>query len=123
MLNIIEGAVKHEQHVTVHVTTKNKSVVTACYDCNNSIIKLYHDTPHPGHPGCFKTLELIKQDYWWPGMHLLVRKWIEGGATCQQMKINTHPSNPGLLLIKSNATRPFQQVTCNFITDLPPSNS
>jgi hypothetical protein len=38
------------------------------------------------------------------------------------MKVNTHPSNPGLLPIKSNATRPFQQVTCDFITDLPPSN-
>ena len=36
--------------------------------------------------------------------------------------VNIHPSNPGLLPIKSNATRPFQQVTCDFITDLPPSN-
>jgi hypothetical protein len=36
MINILEGVVKHEQHVTVYVTTKNKSVVTACYDCNNN---------------------------------------------------------------------------------------
>jgi hypothetical protein len=49
--------------------------------CN--IIKLYHDAPHTRHPGHSKTLELIKQDHWWPGMHLLVKKWTEGYTTCQ----------------------------------------
>jgi hypothetical protein len=38
------------------------------------------------------------------------------------MKVNTHPSNPGLKPIKSNATRPFEQVTVDFITHLPVSN-
>ena len=55
-------------------------------------------------------------------MTQLVKKWIEGCATCQQMKVNTHPTKPGLQPIKSSATRPFEQVTCDFITDLPPSN-
>jgi hypothetical protein len=41
---------------------------------------------------------------------------------CQQMKVNTHPTNPGLKPIKSNATRPFEQVTVDFITHLPVSN-
>jgi hypothetical protein len=34
MVNIVERVVKHEQHVTGYVTTKNISVVTACYNCN-----------------------------------------------------------------------------------------
>jgi hypothetical protein len=29
-----------------------------------SIIKLYHDTPHTGHPGHFKTIKLLKRNYW-----------------------------------------------------------
>jgi hypothetical protein len=87
-----------------------------------SIIKLYHDTPHTGHPGCFKTIELLKRDYWWPGLNQSVTNWIKGCATCQQMKVNTHPTKPGLTPIKSNSTRPFQQVTVDFITNLPPSD-
>src|SRR5246500_2535098 len=91
-------------------------------DLHHSIIKLYHDKPHAGHPGRFKTMELVKREYWWPGMNNTIKKWIEGCATCQQMKVNTHPTKPRIQPIKSNTTRPFQQVTCDFITDLPPSN-
>ena len=48
----------------------------------HEIIKLYHDTPHARHPGCFKTTELVKRDYWWPGMNVTIKKWIEGCAMC-----------------------------------------
>ena len=42
--------------------------------------------------------------------------------TCQQMKTNTHPTAAPLKPIKSHAHRPFQQVTMDFITNLPISN-
>jgi len=36
------------------------------------------------------------------------------------MKVNTHPSSPGLIPIKGQENaKPFSQVTCDFITDLP----
>src|SRR6201995_4671104 len=101
---------------------QHKIYVPEISSLRNDIIKLYHDTPHAGHPGRFKTTELIKREYWWPGMNTTIKNWVEGCTTCQQMKVNTHPTRPGLLPIKSNATRPFQQVTCDFITDLPLSN-
>ena len=41
---------------------------------------------------------------------------------CQQMGTNTHPTAMLLMLIKSHTHWPFQQVTMNFITDLPISN-
>src|SRR6266576_6736546 len=72
-----------------------------------------------GHPGHLKTLELIRQDYYWPGMTSTISKWVEGCALCQQMKINTHPTTPGIMPIKSHATCPFEQVSMDFITDLP----
>ena len=74
-------------------------------ELRHEIIWLYHDLPHAGHPGKFKMQELIKQDYWWPNMATMIKKWIEGCAICQQMKINTHPTNLGLQLIKSNTTK------------------
>src|ERR1700759_2310956 len=101
---------------------QNKIYIPEDNDLRSSIIKLHHDTPHAGHLGCFKTIKLRKQDYWWPGMNQTVTNWIKGCATCQQMKVNTHPTKPGLKPIKSDATRPFQQVTVDFITALPPSD-
>jgi hypothetical protein len=48
-----------------------------------------------------------------------IATWIAGCAICQQMKVNTHPNKPALWLIPSHATRPFEQISMDFITDLP----
>ena len=51
-----------------------------------------------------------------------VQKYIEGCAMCQQNKSNTHPTVPLLTPIRSHASHPFQQVSCNLITNLPASS-
>jgi hypothetical protein len=56
-------------------------------------------------------------------MTTTVSKWVEGCAICQQMKVNMHPTVPGLFPIKLTATHPFEQVSMDFITDLPQINS
>jgi hypothetical protein len=39
------------------------------------------------------------------------------------MKVNTYPTKPGLMLVKtSNNATPFSDITCDFITDLPVSD-
>ena len=54
-------------------------------------------------------------------MTIFVKNFVAGCTTCQQMKINTHPSAPGLIPIKAQPSALlFSQVTCDFITDLPP---
>jgi len=56
-------------------------------------------------------------------MTVFVKNYVAGCAICQQMKINTHPSSSGLIPIKGQKdAKPFSQVTCNFITDLPESD-
>jgi len=87
------------------------------------VVKWYYDSLSGGHPGHFKTLELIRHYYWWPGMTVFVKNYVAGCAICQQMKINTHPSSPGLILMKGQKdVKLFSQVTCDFITDLPESD-
>ena len=55
-------------------------------------------------------------------MYVFIKNYVAGCALCQQMKVNTHPTSPGLIPIKGTTTgRPFSQVTMDFITDLPPS--
>jgi hypothetical protein len=95
-----------------------------CYVPQNNqlrkeITQKYHESIATGHPGQFQTLELIRRDYWWPGMTTFIKNYVEGCATCQQMKVNTHPTSPHLLPIISTANQPFSLVTTDFITDLP----
>ena len=66
--------------------------------CRN-IVRRYHDLQPMGHPGQFATLELVRRDYWWPGMASFVRNYVLGCAMCQQAKINTHPTVPLLMPI------------------------
>ena len=107
---IDDGIIRHQGRIYV---PQNEEL-------RHDIIKSHHDPVVMGHPGRLKTLELIRRDYYWPGMTTTVSKWVEGCALCQQMKVNTHPTAPGLMPIKSHATRPFEQVSMDFITDLPP---
>jgi hypothetical protein len=85
------------------------------------IVECYHNTLPSKHPGQFQTLELVHQNYWWPGMTIFIKNYVAGCATCQQMKVNTHPTVPPLSPIKSTTTHPFAVVTTDFITDLPES--
>jgi hypothetical protein len=85
------------------------------------ILTLHYDHLTARHPGRFKTEELVKRDYWWPGMGTFIRKYVEGCTLCQQMKTDTHPSTPPLTPIPSSTTRPFLQISVDLITDLPES--
>jgi hypothetical protein len=99
---------------------KDKCYVPPDNELRRDIVRRYHDSFLGGHPGHLKTLELVRRNYWWPGMYVFIKNYVQGCATCQQMKINTHPSSPGLVPIKSVSNgRPFTQLTVDFVTDLP----
>ena len=102
---------------------KNKVFVPNNRDIRWSIIAETHESSVTGHPGQNKTLLLLKEQFYWPGMTVMVKQFVDGCSTCQQMKPNTHPSAAPLMPIKSHAHWPFQQITMDFITDLLISNS
>src|SRR5258708_16239381 len=55
-------------------------------------------------------------------MTIMLKEFIKGCAICQQMKPNTHPTASPLMPIQSITHCPFQQITMDFIMDLPKSN-
>jgi hypothetical protein len=91
--------------------------LTACHD----LLCQLHDHLTAGHPSHFKTEELVKCDFWWPGLGAYVSKYAKGCALCQQMKSDTHPVVPPLMPIASSTTTPFTFLSVDLITDLPPS--
>jgi len=56
------------------------------------IIKLHYNTPVAGHPGQWKTLELVTYNYWWPGITMQVKNYVLGCNQCQWMK--SFPEKP-----------------------------
>src|SRR6266850_3590692 len=88
-----------------------------------SIIRDYHDSLPASHPGHFRTQALITPHDWWPQMGSLIRQYIMGCSLCQQMKLIRTPDKAAILPIKSHATHPFEQLSLDFITNLPGSLS
>ena len=66
------------------------------------IIKLHHDTTSTGHPGQWKTLELVTCNYWWPGITNQVKGYVTGCDCCQRMK--SFPEKPAGKLKPNEAT-------------------
>ena len=67
-----------------------------------------HSSPFSGHMGIFCMKAILKHDFWWPGLASFVKNFIDGCATCQQNKVNTHPTVPPLIPIPSSHTLPFK---------------
>jgi hypothetical protein len=95
-----------------------------CYIPNSEgirklIVQEIHDSPMTGHPGRDSTLEMIQRHYWWPRMRHFVNEYVTGCATCQQNKVNTHPTQPPTQPIKSTTKEPFKLISQDFISGLP----
>jgi hypothetical protein len=56
-------------------------------DLQCHIIEQHHDTCIAGHAGCFKTLELIAHNYWWPQMSCYIGIYIKTCDLCNRMKL------------------------------------
>ena len=80
------------------------------------VVQQFHDNIM-GHPGQWKTLELITREFYWPGMSEFIKSYIKGCAICQTTKIRPLVKVP----LKPNEIPdgPWETITMDFITDLP----
>ncbi len=84
------------------------------------IVQIHHDLPSAGHPGRWKTYELVSRNYWWPGMSVFVKNYVTGCDTCQRMK--NRPQQPyGPLQPNKVPNGPWEIITVDLITQLPES--
>ena len=74
-----------------------------------------------GHLGVHKTLEKVKERYYWPGYEQDVKTWTRECEQCQQR--NPPQPQPQAPLGTIKATKPFEKVSWDIMGPLPPSES
>ena len=88
----------------------------------NHVIRIHHDAPESGHFGIARTAELVSRNFYWPGLEPMVRRYVLGCDVCARIKAPRHRHHGRNMPIPP-ATRPWEGVTMDFVTDLPPSSA
>ena len=66
---------------------RGKIYVPDVKDLWRQIVAQHHDTWITGHPGHWKTLELVTRNYWWPHMSHYIGKYTKTCDLCLQTKV------------------------------------
>ena len=55
-----------------------------------TILESEHDSKVVGHFGKEKTIELVRRNFWWPGMDTNITEYIQAYPDCQLDKFRLH---------------------------------
>ena len=86
----------------------------------DEILSMRHDDPLSGHCGVEKTLTLLRQDFFWPEMDKDVNDYIASCDVCLRTTVKRHRPY-GELQSLPIPKGPWEEISMDFITDLPPS--
>jgi hypothetical protein len=90
-------------------------------DLRHRIVEQHHDTRIAGHAGCFKTLELVSRNYWWPQMSRNISIYMKHCDLCNQTKVQRRQPI-GELHPSGTPEAPWDTIGINFIVELPESH-
>ena len=86
-----------------------------------AVLEWAHSSPLFGHPGVKRTLEVLRQRFWWPSLENCTRAFISACEICARNKTsNRRPA--GLLRPLPIPTRPWSHIALDFVTGLPLSH-
>ena len=97
-----------------------KAYVPDSTSLRDEIMRINHDDPHASHFGAGKTLELLRRHYFWENMTPQVKAYVKTCGVCQRTRVHRHRPY-GELASLPQPKGPWQEISMDFITDLPPS--
>jgi Integrase zinc binding domain len=101
---------------------KKKNYVPINVELWRDIVQRYHDYPTAGHLGELQTFNTVNKHYWWPGLWVFVKNYVQGCGIYQQFKIDRNPTKPAFMPLEgAKSTWPFASCFMDLIMDLPPS--
>ena len=90
--------------------------------CKQYVMWSVHDHPTAGHMGSRKTYMMLARQFYWPGMVLYSKAYVESCTRCRSAKSVTSKPN-GLLQSLQIPNRRWAHVSLDFITGLPKSRN
>ena len=81
-----------------------------------------HDDPISAHLGVFKTLNRLREIYYWPDMRHDVIRFVNACKTCAQVKTSSQAKS-GRMGQRKNVAYPFQMLAIDFLGPLPRTRS
>jgi len=101
---------------------KDKIYVPQNPDLWRQVILLCHDTKITGHPRCWKTLELVSRDYWWPQMSRYIGQYVSTCDLCNRTKPIRQALVGKLHPLRIPDSR-WNTLSVDFVIELPLSSS
>lgn len=85
----------------------------------STLLTEYHSTPTSGHLGVAKMIARLSEKFCWPGLRNDVVQFLAHYVDCQHTKYETKKM-AGLLCPLPIPHRPWEDLSLDFITGLPP---
>jgi transposase InsO family protein len=82
------------------------------------IVAQHHDTKITGHPGRWKTLELVARNYWWPQMNRYIGAYTRACDLCLRTKAARQLPTGRLHPLEIPPGR-WEQISVDFVVELP----
>ena len=86
----------------------------------SQVLQWAHSSKLTCHPRFHRTLQFLRQSFWWPSMHRDTRQFIAACSVCARGKASHQPP-AGLLHPLPVPSRPWSHIALEFVTGLPPS--
>ena len=124
---ILRGQEKYKLQkklLMIHVTGQPEDVqywrvvVPDDLDVKSLLVSEFHSVPYAAHPGVQRTIGKVRTYFWWKGMSGDIREFVESCPTCQLEKTD-HTLQKGSLQSLTIPAAKWQEVSIDFITDLP----
>jgi len=96
---------------------RGKIYVLQSLDLRRQIVALCHNIQIAGYPRCWKTLELVSRNYWWPQMSRYISQYVSTCDLCLQTKPWRH-SPVGELQLLSVPDARWDTLSVDFVVKL-----
>jgi len=100
---------------------RGKIYVPRNTDLRRQVVSLCHDTKVARHPGCWKILELVSRDYWWPQMSRYIGQYVSTCDLCLRTKL-TRQALVGKLHPLRIPDSWWDTLSIDFVVELPSSS-
>ena len=87
--------------------------VVAPNSIRREVFDYLHGSKWGGHQGIARTVDSVKQRFWWPNMKKDLVRWCQTCEPCQRRKLHQHARSP---LTQDHVGAPLERIACDILS-------